>query len=65
MWEMADVHKMAVRREGSQYEGNEPRVELVNKNMVKVSPVLSGAPHRQIAFTEDVAIPLESTPNHH
>ena len=63
MWEMADVHKIAVRRGGSKNEGSEPRVELVYKHGVKVSPVPSGNPQHQIPLPEDIAIPLGSTPN--
>ena len=63
MWEKVDELKMVVRREGSKYEGNELRGELVNKHRVKVSPIPSGGPQRQIFLPEDVAIPLGSTFN--
>ena len=45
--EMADVHKMAVRREGSRNEGSEPRVELVNKHRVKAGAASTKFPSRR------------------
>ena len=63
MREMPHEYKMAVWREGSRNEGSEPRVELVDRHRVKVSPVLSGDPHHQIPLPKDIAIPLGSVPN--